>query len=86
VHADRVPGAEHRVFLAKLGLLHLSDYGLHNSFSRQTRSGGASTQRSIPNYNESVQSCLGEIKQVKLNIALLAVVFGGITVLPADRT
>jgi hypothetical protein len=36
--------------LAKLGLLRLGDDRLHVCFSRQTRSGGASTQRTITDF------------------------------------
>src|SRR5277367_3989519 len=52
VHANRVTRAENRVVLANLGRLYLCDDRLHGYYSRQTRSGGASTQRTITNYIE----------------------------------
>jgi hypothetical protein len=61
VHADGIPGAEYGMILAKLGLLHLSDDRFHVYFSRQTRSGGAGTQRTIDNSTEVAPICLLEI-------------------------
>src|ERR1700723_1355098 len=60
VHANRVTGSENGMILANLGRLHLSENRLHGDYSRQNRPGGASTQRTIPDYIESAPICLPE--------------------------
>src|ERR1700733_13751618 len=50
------------MILAELGLLYFRNYRFHDSFSGQTRSGGASTPRTISHYNETAAFCLHEIK------------------------
>jgi hypothetical protein len=49
------------VIFTDLGRLHLGDDRIRSSFSLQTRSGGASKQRTISNYTEIRPICLYEI-------------------------
>src|SRR5271169_285361 len=49
INFHRIAGTEIRMILANLGLLRFMNDRIHDIISRQTRSGGASTQRTISN-------------------------------------